>query len=107
MKLSATLVAELGETESTNHVITALGSLYVNFAFGTQLSVLLTIVQLLGPIFEHLVAFLELVASDAIMPRSVTVEAPYELTFDALDFGRIRVAGGTFELVQEPMLERR
>ena len=100
MELSTTLVAEFGETERANHVITALGSLYVDFAFGTELGVLLTIVKLLGPVAEHLVALLELVASDAVVPRRVTVEAPDELTLDALNLGGVRVAaaGGSLEL---------
>ena len=100
MEFSATFVAELGETKSTYHVITALCSLYVDLAFGTKLSVLLTIMQLFGPIFEHFVAFFELVATDAIMPWSMTIKAPYELTFNALYFGRIRKAGRALDLAE-------
>lgn len=72
----ATLVTKLSLTVGANHVVAPFGALYVNFTFGTQLSVLLAEVDLFGPVLEHAVAFPKLVASDCVVPRRVTLETP-------------------------------
>lgn len=85
-KFFPTLVTKFGLTMNANHMIAAFSPLYVNFTFGAELSVLLTVVNLARPILEHTIAFSKLIARNAVMPRRLTLKTPDQLAFRALHF---------------------
>jgi hypothetical protein len=65
--------------------------LYVNVAFRTHLSIALAIMHLLGPVFQHFIAFLELITRYAIVVRRMTLKTPNQQALIALHFSKRRV----------------
>jgi len=85
----ATLIAEIRLTEHADHVFAALSPLNVDFTLGTDLGVLLSVVHLVGPVLEHLVALAELGAGDVVVPGRMTLKAPDQVTLAALHLGHL------------------